>query len=298
MDRPKAVVSILNNDDNPAFAVRPVEHANYRPRPAVHHQRGPWSVSAIYPPHHEVSPAAPICFPRYAEQSTYGYRDAMDCDRPFSSHAAHKLSIHNITHSNPPSSDLPSPTASITSAPDVKAPKVSKKNKYPCPYATSHSCSATFTTSGHAARHGKKHTGEKGVLCPVCNKAFTRKDNMKQHRRTHRLSMSDELALKKAEDWGQQPWHQPRDRADSSTTALPDVDYYYAESPAQSPTNARFNFRGPGGGAMSRPYASVDDVMRPDRDGATGIRRQSAASSLTGGLDALAIVAVTSNTFR
>ncbi|KIW32015.1 hypothetical protein, variant [Cladophialophora immunda] len=61
-----------------------------------------------------------------------------------------------------------------------------KKNKYPCPYALSHNCQATFTTSGHAARHGKKHTGEKGVHCPICNKAFTRKDNMKQHERTHK----------------------------------------------------------------------------------------------------------------
>lgn len=61
-----------------------------------------------------------------------------------------------------------------------------KKNKYPCPYAQSHHCAATFTTSGHAARHGKKHTGEKGVHCPICDKAFTRKDNMKQHERTHR----------------------------------------------------------------------------------------------------------------
>lgn len=65
-----------------------------------------------------------------------------------------------------------------------------KKNKYPCPYAASHQCTATFTTSGHAARHGKKHTGEKGVHCPVCNKAFTRKDNMKQHERTHKGSAS------------------------------------------------------------------------------------------------------------
>ncbi len=65
-----------------------------------------------------------------------------------------------------------------------------KKSKYPCPYASSHHCTATFTTSGHAARHGKKHTGEKGVHCPVCNKAFTRKDNMKQHERTHKGSAS------------------------------------------------------------------------------------------------------------
>ncbi|RMZ78921.1 hypothetical protein DV737_g3671, partial [Chaetothyriales sp. CBS 132003] len=65
-----------------------------------------------------------------------------------------------------------------------------KKNKYPCPYAQSHDCVATFTTSGHAARHGKKHTGEKGVHCPICKKAFTRKDNMKQHERTHKASAS------------------------------------------------------------------------------------------------------------
>lgn len=71
-----------------------------------------------------------------------------------------------------------------------------KKNKYPCPYASSHACIATFTTSGHAARHGKKHTGEKGVHCPVCGKAFTRKDNMKQHERTHKSGSEDSLKAK------------------------------------------------------------------------------------------------------
>lgn len=74
--------------------------------------------------------------------------------------------------------------------PTTAANVPAKKNKYPCPYASSHHCTATFTTSGHAARHGKKHTGEKGVHCPVCNKAFTRKDNMKQHERTHKASAS------------------------------------------------------------------------------------------------------------
>lgn len=78
-------------------------------------------------------------------------------------------------------------TSPTNSAP---APPTGKKNKYPCPYSQSHNCSATFTTSGHAARHGKKHTGEKGVHCPICNKAFTRKDNMKQHERTHKTSNS------------------------------------------------------------------------------------------------------------
>ncbi|KAF2785478.1 hypothetical protein K505DRAFT_262013, partial [Melanomma pulvis-pyrius CBS 109.77] len=61
----------------------------------------------------------------------------------------------------------------------------SKKNSYPCPMAKQFSCNDYFTTSGHAARHAKKHTGKKDAFCPECNKAFTRKDNMEQHRRTH-----------------------------------------------------------------------------------------------------------------
>ncbi|KAJ9634082.1 hypothetical protein H2199_009113 [Coniosporium tulheliwenetii] len=61
----------------------------------------------------------------------------------------------------------------------------SKNNQYPCPIAKQFNCPDYFTTSGHAARHAKKHTGKKDALCPECNKAFTRKDNMEQHRRTH-----------------------------------------------------------------------------------------------------------------
>ncbi|KAL9080044.1 MAG: hypothetical protein Q9157_001128 [Trypethelium eluteriae] len=51
--------------------------------------------------------------------------------------------------------------------------------------AKQYGCTDFFTTSGHAARHAKKHTGKKDAFCPECNKAFTRKDNMEQHRRTH-----------------------------------------------------------------------------------------------------------------
>ena len=93
------------------------------------------------------------------------------------------------TSLNSASNSIPTSVQNSTSPPN-NAPPTGKKNKYPCPYSQSHSCSATFTTSGHAARHGKKHTGEKGVHCPVCNKAFTRKDNMKQHERTHKNSAS------------------------------------------------------------------------------------------------------------
>ncbi|MCJ1322108.1 hypothetical protein MMC15_007453 [Xylographa vitiligo] len=78
-----------------------------------------------------------------------------------------------------------SATAPSASTPTNSVSKVGKK-KYLCPHAARYNCTDTFTTSGHAARHGKKHTGEKNILCPTCNKAFTRKDNMKQHERTHK----------------------------------------------------------------------------------------------------------------
>jgi hypothetical protein len=94
-----------------------------------------------------------------------------------------------VTLPTPPTS-APAPSNQATTSPTTSAAPPTKKNKYPCPYSQSHNCQATFTTSGHAARHGKKHTGEKGVHCPVCNKAFTRKDNMKQHERTHKGSQS------------------------------------------------------------------------------------------------------------
>ncbi|CAK4032073.1 hypothetical protein AC579_3262 [Lecanosticta acicola] len=78
-----------------------------------------------------------------------------------------------------------------------------KKNQYPCPMAKQVGCTDFFTTSGHAARHAKKHTGKKDAFCPECNKAFTRKDNMEQHRRTHQngrgasRSSNDESKVKK-----------------------------------------------------------------------------------------------------
>ncbi|KAH7095688.1 hypothetical protein FB567DRAFT_586992 [Paraphoma chrysanthemicola] len=80
------------------------------------------------------------------------------------------------------------PTAAPSSA--ASANGRPKKNSYPCPLAKAYGCSDFFTTSGHAARHAKKHTGKKDAFCPECNKAFTRKDNMEQHRRTHQNGRS------------------------------------------------------------------------------------------------------------
>lgn len=101
----------------------------------------------------------------------------------------------DLTLNSSPSS-LPTPAiapSTSTSTPTNSSPSTAKplKKKYPCPHAARFSCADTFTTSGHAARHGKKHTGEKNIHCPTCHKAFTRKDNMKQHERTHKNNRLD-----------------------------------------------------------------------------------------------------------
>lgn len=59
--------------------------------------------------------------------------------------------------------------------------------RYRCRYALVIGCKKTFTTSGHASRHSKIHTDEKGIQClyESCGKKFTRADNMKQHLETH-----------------------------------------------------------------------------------------------------------------
>lgn len=87
-----------------------------------------------------------------------------------------------------------------------------KKNSYPCPMAKQFGCSDYFTTSGHAARHAKKHTGRKDAFCPECNKAFTRKDNMEQHRRTHqsgRNAKSSENGIKRTKPAAKRPRPSP-----------------------------------------------------------------------------------------
>ena len=75
--------------------------------------------------------------------------------------------------------------STVSAASNNARPVAPKKNQYPCPLSKQFNCADYFTTSGHAARHAKKHTGKKDAFCPECNKAFTRKDNMEQHRRTH-----------------------------------------------------------------------------------------------------------------
>ncbi|BCS25770.1 C2H2-type zinc finger protein [Aspergillus puulaauensis] len=207
-------VSILNNDDNPAFAVRsaygvpkhyPTSSHHYsleppaRATPDYHYGRtysdSP-SPRVMRQPFDPVTEATRATSPGSSDCSSYDYAASSA-----SSYQAHYPSRHDsYAYQQRPEKRLsgnslvepPSPQTSIAStSKESVAPKPARKNKYPCPFAASHACTATFTTSGHAARHGKKHTGEKSVHCPICNKAFTRKDNMKQHIRTHRTHSED-----------------------------------------------------------------------------------------------------------
>ncbi|WPG99629.1 Hypothetical protein R9X50_00244700 [Acrodontium crateriforme] len=99
--------------------------------------------------------------------------------------------------SNSPSSE-PSRVSTVSATSTAKPQP--KKNQYPCPLAKQFNCSDYFTTSGHAARHAKKHTGKKDAFCPECNKAFTRKDNMEQHRRTHQNGRGASRSTTTADD--------------------------------------------------------------------------------------------------
>lgn len=103
-----------------------------------------------------------------------------------------------------------------------------KKNSYPCPLAQQYNCSDYFTTSGHAARHAKKHTGKKDAFCPECNKAFTRKDNMEQHRRTHQsgrnAAKGSDSGVKKAKHQAKRPKPSPLQSSMPSVSPLALVD--------------------------------------------------------------------------
>lgn len=119
--------------------------------------------ASMYPPIPEASGMLPYPMPAATSQTPV-YRASTS---PISE-VAHMSNASNAT-----SSSANKPTSTT------------KKNQYPCPLAKQIGCTDFFTTSGHAARHAKKHTGKKDAFCPECNKAFTRKDNMEQHRRTH-----------------------------------------------------------------------------------------------------------------
>ena len=158
-----------------------------------------------------------------------------------------------------------------------------KKNSYPCPMAKQFGCNDFFTTSGHAARHAKKHTGKKDAFCPECNKAFTRKDNMEQHRRTHQTGRAaakgGDRDVKKAKHQAKRPKPAPLQSTMPSLSQLSMVDPSLPLSPAVS-------FMAPAV-QPADPYLDFSNQRSPYPDPSL----HSYTPSSYGGLDALAIAA-------
>jgi hypothetical protein len=126
--------------------------------------------------------------------------------------------------------------SSASASASASANPRSKKNSYPCPMAKQFNCNDYFTTSGHAARHAKKHTGKKDAFCPECNKAFTRKDNMEQHRRTHQSgrNASKSVDPKKAKQQAKRPKPAPIQSSQPSLSSLSLMDPTLPISPSGS----------------------------------------------------------------
>ncbi|KAJ5587739.1 uncharacterized protein N7459_003504 [Penicillium hispanicum] len=234
-----SIVSILNNDDHPSFAVRSnPRHSRTQTSPSFTPQQpeqlpslvrdSPYarpstlSVSPTASPRgtrhsfHPVAEAVQPISPGSSEGSAYDYLTSQSTSAAYHPYARQDLSRDSYRFpSRGPAAPRTPPEIHSTTASEAKSSGTGgtrgtgRKNKYPCPYATSHGCTATFTTSGHAARHGKKHTGEKSVHCPICNKAFTRKDNMKQHIRTHRTHSDDVRSISEPEAEARWPMGRP-----------------------------------------------------------------------------------------
>ncbi|KAI8941308.1 hypothetical protein NX059_002535 [Plenodomus lindquistii] len=169
-----------------------------------------------------------------------------------------------------------------------------KKNSYPCPMAKQFGCNDYFTTSGHAARHAKKHTGKKDAYCPECNKAFTRKDNMEQHRRTHQsgrnAAKGTDRDVKKPKASAKRPKISPIQQDGPPHPQLSMVDPALPHSPI--------------GGFMApavQPTDSFLDFSQQSRypdPTAFSMTHSYSTSSYSGGLDALAAAASASGEKR
>ncbi|KZM21810.1 uncharacterized protein EKO05_0001669 [Ascochyta rabiei] len=159
-----------------------------------------------------------------------------------------------------------------------------KKNSYPCPMAKQYQCSDYFTTSGHAARHAKKHTGKKDAYCPECNKAFTRKDNMEQHRRTHqsgRSAKGSENGVKKPKPAAKRPRPSPL-MSSEPAMSLPNLDPTLSVSPVSA------SFMAP---AVQQAEPLMDFSMQQRSAYPDPTQYSMSNNYSSSGLDALAIAA-------
>lgn len=133
----------------------------------------------------------------YKDQAHFDYRERMNSFDEYSSNGAYRLVRPSYADSRTSSYA----ESQMHDEESYQNGNVSERGlkRYPCRFRESMGCEKTFTTSGHASRHSKIHTAEKGVSCswPGCQKKFTRADNMKQHLETHTKDRSRPTAVQK-----------------------------------------------------------------------------------------------------
>lgn len=215
--------------------------------------------------------------PKYYSQPTMPYHQQQEQQQQHQQQLQQQHQQQQGFYGQPPMPDQQPPPPAIRP----------KKNSYPCPMAKQYHCTDYFTTSGHAARHAKKHTGKKDAYCPECNKAFTRKDNMEQHRRTHQsgrsAKASSENGVKKlsAKALGKRPRPSPL-QSSAPSMSLPNLDPSLSVSPDTA------HFLAP---AVQQVESLMDYPMQQQRSAYPDPTQYSMSSYSASGLDALAIAA-------
>ncbi|KAL8866405.1 MAG: hypothetical protein Q9174_006321 [Haloplaca sp. 1 TL-2023] len=206
--------------------------------------------------------------------------------------AAPQLSPSTTNSTSTSLSDKPTSHSTATQTSNAASPASTTptpaKKKFPCPHASRFNCPDTFTTSGHAARHGKKHTGEKSVVCPTCNKAFTRKDNMKQHERTHKPRSGGAVSTTATTSNGRQrdgrsrsPSVTPPESMASAGTEADGFDFGHNSQQVGSSNGATHAFSN-GGATKARTNGRLSNA---------GARSEEDGEGESPGLDALAAAA-------
>jgi hypothetical protein len=234
--------------------------------------------------HGPLSPITPVSLQDFGRQASYlstGYKDQPHYDyrermTSYDDYSAHQYAVR------PTFPDRSSPYAEPQMYDEESYQNGSSERsqkRYPCRFRDSHNCPKTFTTSGHASRHSKIHTAEKGVCCTYtgCQKKFTRADNMKQHLETHgkdksrgKQSLTQSAGVKKVGSAGPRP--------PSRNTSISD-------SPPVDPALFQHAFSSATHSAASSPiFAGKMGKFRPQP---MAIQRESVQS----GLDALAMAA-------
>jgi len=228
----------------------------------------------------------PNSYMSYKGQPQYEYREAPPRMDDYPSHQ------YPMPPSNPyPSQQTayPEPQMYDEESYQSQSPQERGPKRYPCRHRDTHNCDKTFTTSGHASRHSKIHTAEKGVVCTWkgCQKKFTRGDNMKQHLETHTKERSRSSAAQKnaairsltipsgvrknSSSIDGRPSRPSSRTTNDSTELLPVDPALYQQQPAF-----------PSYGSPSGPSAHYSSPITPQLE------------SLPSGLDALAAIAADS----